>query len=400
MKVFYSVVILVLLLSSNLDAQKQKSAIRFLKKVENKMYNKHAIKYLAILEIKETSSNDTLKIEGEISFRKNKSDVFFGYDVLIQTYMMTSYYSLGKYYRIDNINKKVYPGRYLDPAKVSKRKGPFNQSQMDQLFISFLVYDSAFQDIINDPKYILSKHTNGICDDSISIIAKDLTGKPIINNDTLMNYNMTFYFDRKTKFPIEITNEGIGYWSNFYWNLSLKPIEVEDDSMDYFFFLYGWPSDFELVENEVITTKSKETKFIPVEAPDFELVDYKGNSIKLTDLRGKVVLLDFWYSTCGPCIKASKYIEGFSEEFADSNFIVLGMNAIDNTAQVEKHYEKWKMNYNTLMCTEEIKNLLEVNSYPTFILIDKKGMIIYKNSGFSQAIIKTLETMIKTAVVE
>jgi thiol-disulfide isomerase/thioredoxin len=395
---FLSFILLFSFLSAPIIAQNQKSIIRFLIKSEKQSLKKHTYSYSAKLSIKEPLQVDTFKSKGQVMFSQNRSDIFFGYDLFVQTDVINSYYTFGKYYRIDNYNQKIYPGRFLDPKKITKNKGPFFQSQSDHLLSPFLRSDSMYWNLIHNPKYVLSRGRTSFCSDTILIVAKELTGHATVNNDTLMSYTIEYKFDRKTKLPIQITKKGVGKWSDYYWNLEMTPNDISEDSVVRFFYSYKFPNNFEMVENEVVTIKSKPQKFRPLPVPNFILNDFKGNVIKIEDLKGKVVLLDFWYSTCPPCLKASQFIEEFQTKYADSNFVVLGMNPVDNSAKISKHYQRWQLNYNSLICTVDLKNILDVNTYPTFILIDSNGMIVYKNSGFSHGLMHEIESEIQNAI--
>lgn len=398
MRIKYVLVFGFIILFQTLVGQSQKSALRYLNKANNAMVKNKVLSYNAKLKVKEAMQYETLEIEGKVRMRRNKSDIFFGYDLWIETRMMTSYYSLGKFYRIDHFNKNIYPGRYLDPAKVNQSDGPFNQGQNDMLFDVLLHPDSALIRLMDNKNLVFTKTKNGCFGDTITITARDITGQTIWNTDTLSGYKTQIMFDRKTKLPIQIIRKGLGRYSNFYWDMEITPESIDEDSIGDFFYLFRLPMDYKMIGPDVTIIKSDFKNFKPIKVENFDLLDYKGNKVTLSDFQGKVVLLDFWYSSCAPCIKASPYIEKIAEKYADSNVVVLGMNPIDNVPRIEKHYDKWKLTYNSLVCTSEVKNSLGIGSYPSFVIIDKNGMMIFKESGFSRSLMTQIEKEVKSAI--
>lgn len=95
--------------------------------------------------------------------------------------------------------------------------------------------------------------------------------------------------------------------------------------------------------------KAKKVQAAGVEAPDFTLKDIKGNDFKLSSLRGKIVVLDFWGSWCGWCIKGMPKMKEYYEKYK-GKFEILGVDCNDTEAKwkaaVEKHQLPWIHVYN------------------------------------------------------
>ena len=133
-------------------------------------------------------------------------------------------------------------------------------------------------------------------------------------------------------------------------------------------------------------------------APAFSLKDTNGKTVNLSDFKGKLVLLDFWYAACKPCIKASFNLDKLQEDFASRGLVVLGMNTMDKAGKIKRHSEKFKMNYNSLLCSRDIKIAYKINSYPSFYLIDETGKIVFSTSGYSSDLASELESAILQAL--
>ena len=131
------------------------------------------------------------------------------------------------------------------------------------------------------------------------------------------------------------------------------------------------------VEAQVRATKDRKT------APDFSLKDANGKTVKLSDYRGKVVLLNFWATWCGPCKVEIPWFMEFEQQYKDKGFAVLGVAMDDEGWQAVKPYlSERKVNYRVLMGDDSVTQLYGgVDSLPTTFVIDKDGRIASAHVG-------------------
>ncbi len=112
-------------------------------------------------------------------------------------------------------------------------------------------------------------------------------------------------------------------------------------------------------------------------APDFALRDADGKLVRLSDYRGKVVLLNFWATWCGPCKLEIPWFIEFERQHKDKGFAVLGVSMDEDGWEVVKPFiRRLGVNYRVLMGDDEVARLYGgVDALPTSFLIDRQGRV-------------------------
>jgi len=112
-------------------------------------------------------------------------------------------------------------------------------------------------------------------------------------------------------------------------------------------------------------------------APDFALKDANGNTVRLSEYKGKVVLLDFWATWCGPCKVEIPWFIQFEQKYKDKGFAVLGVSMDeDGWSAVKPFIEEHKMNYRVALGNDQVSELYGgLDSLPTTLLVDRSGRI-------------------------
>ncbi|GAX90216.1 TlpA family protein disulfide reductase [Effusibacillus lacus] len=119
-------------------------------------------------------------------------------------------------------------------------------------------------------------------------------------------------------------------------------------------------------------------------APDFTLNDMQGNPVKLSDLKGKRVLVNFWASWCPPCQAEMPELVAKSEKYKDK-IVFLGVNLTSQDPKADgpkKFVEKFNVKYPNLMDVKgEVGSLYQVTGIPTTITIGADGVIVDRHMG-------------------
>ncbi len=118
-------------------------------------------------------------------------------------------------------------------------------------------------------------------------------------------------------------------------------------------------------------------------APDFTLRDAEGRQVRLSDYRGKVVLLNFWATWGGPCRVEIPWFIQFEKEYKDRGFAVLGVSMDeDGWDAVRPYIARMRINYRILMGDSLVSDLYGgVDSLPTSFMIDRQGRVARMHIG-------------------
>ena len=117
-------------------------------------------------------------------------------------------------------------------------------------------------------------------------------------------------------------------------------------------------------------------------APDFQLLDLDGQTISLSDLKGKPVLLNFWASWCGPCRSEMAYLQEIYEERSGEGLVLLAINIGESSSQVQEFLQKRNLSLPVLLDTQNrVAEQYGVQFLPTTFFIDKDGIIQDKIVG-------------------
>lgn len=266
---------------------------------------------------------------------------------------------------------------------------------------------NRFSDYYSDTRLLLSNKGEYFKVDSTAIAY--YKGKTHVNNkkcyiieivypketDNILGitsqYTKTLYINKKSFYPEKILQvfnmDGLTQYSE----LNLKSLvtystkhnagKFISDSLDLLTHIYSEYVPEVITQDTIVTHRdSLELKL----ATDFKLKQLGGDTIQLSKINSKLVILDFWYVGCAPCIASIPFLNELHKRYKDKGVAFYSINAFDSsTDKIIKIKDLKNIQYPILLGSEEkISDMFNIKSFPTLLIIDKDLNIVYRKRGF------------------
>jgi peroxiredoxin len=118
-------------------------------------------------------------------------------------------------------------------------------------------------------------------------------------------------------------------------------------------------------------------------APDFTLKSLAGPNLRLQEQRGKVVLLNFWATWCGPCREEMPQLNKLYEKYRPSGFTLLGVNVDEDSRNAAGIAGQMGVSFPVLLDSDKrVAKLYDLSSMPSTVLIDRDGRVRFLHRGY------------------
>ena len=118
-------------------------------------------------------------------------------------------------------------------------------------------------------------------------------------------------------------------------------------------------------------------------APDFTLHSMDGPNLRLKEQRGRVVMVNFWATWCGPCRQEMPQLNRLYEKYKASGFVLLGVNVDDDQRKAAEVAGKLGVTFPVLLDTDKtVSKLYDLSTMPSTVIIDRDGKIRYVHRGY------------------
>ena len=158
-----------------------------------------------------------------------------------------------------------------------------------------------------------------------------------------------------------------------------------------FFYLIGLFTLF-IISNSVLAS----TALVGSTAPDFTLRSNQGDNKKLSELRGRVVLINFWASWCGPCAQELPKLNELVKLHGDEGFELLAINIDEEPEKAIKMMKKLGVDFTVLFDeTKKVSKQYKIDAMPMTIILDRNGEVRYIHRGYKESYLGLYEQQIK-----
>lgn len=131
-------------------------------------------------------------------------------------------------------------------------------------------------------------------------------------------------------------------------------------------------------------------------APDWKLKNADGQEVALASLRGKIVVMDFWATWCGPCVMAMPTMQALYEQYKDRPVAVFGINCRERGPSNPAAFFKSKGHtYPVLLEGDAVANAYLVSGIPAFYVIGPDGRVLYAHAGLAPGTKETIRQLIE-----
>jgi thiol-disulfide isomerase/thioredoxin len=368
----------------------KKSNESILRETAVKLKSIESIEYRAILEILQKNVGLD-EVDTALCFFDFKSaDSFLGprYHILIKH--IEDVFNGKTFFSVDKNEKRII---YINKPRIEQVNSSFFMTNsiylINKLLLELLIDPSSFITRQNDT--LVNGEKNYSFNISIKDKARYMKLGLLITEEKWETPNYKLFISKKNYLPTQIIDI---YPNNGYWKSTFSNIHLSTSRSDSIWEYDRFPQDYLRMSGREFAESMKAKAFIKVGeiAPNWSLSLVSGNSIQLSDLKGSLVLLEFWFPYCGGCVQAIPEINNIHDSYSNKNLKVYGIEFTrSDNKTLEDYIREQGIKYPTLYKGQAVAKDFGVNAAPTFFLIDKKGFIVYSSVGlYKDDLIKTI----------
>jgi len=136
-------------------------------------------------------------------------------------------------------------------------------------------------------------------------------------------------------------------------------------------------------------------------APDFTLPSLDGPNLRLQEQRGRVVMINFWATWCGPCRVEMPHLSKLYEKYRGSGFTVLAVNIDEDPHKAASLAKQLGMRFPVLLDTEKkVSRLYDLSTMPSTVLVDRDGRVRFVHRGYRDGYEDTYDKQIRELLRE
>jgi len=149
------------------------------------------------------------------------------------------------------------------------------------------------------------------------------------------------------------------------------------------------------------TVVSSPAAVVSGNAPDFTLRTSLGQNLRLQEQRGRVVMVNFWATWCGPCKQEMPHLNRLYEKYRASGFVLLGVNVDEDARNAIGTAAKLGVTFPVLLdADKKVSKLYDLSAMPSTVVIDRDGRVRYLHRGYREGYEDTYDQQIRELLKE
>ena len=344
------------------------TADQLLTQVHKKLESIKAIQYGYLLELNYPSENYTSSISGTAFLDFSVRDSLIGF-----TYQLEDAHT--KY--VYNGTESFFLDKRQKTMRVNVQPKFENFTGITPFHNSLVTLGKAIPALITDNEIIKSASDTSIADQGFYLIKLVLNKRVIerlggfseLTQDRKIIYDIII--DKNTYLPVQMlerNNVNKDFKRSVFNDVTTDPSRPAE--LTWYYTTYV--KDFAVTRQKPVVPLALDSA-----APDWELPVFDSNqSVSLRQLKGKVVLLEFWTKNCGYSIAAVPKLNTLSKQFEEKDVVVLGVNLHDKKEDIHNFNQRTNPNYETVYDGQQVAEAYGVSFYPTIVLLNKKGQVL------------------------
>lgn len=372
--------ILVIIASSSISGIAQTNAVEFYKARVQQLKTIKTGAYEMTTAIKHPFKTDTLTFQGQGFFERQliNDSSFFKIHTNVSRFNTSHFYNKEKntFHIVNHNNKLIEEWKDLPNNQLQTDKFIFGPIVLLDFFSQQQTWaDSTWLEIdsISNAKVLCFLDKESVPTSEIRI-ANDLT---------------KIYFNQNG-LPFRVTNsmDWVDYGTNQYSNkeihflrLNIPPLLNIEET-----YAQRGYSYIDGLEQDKALDKKRDSLQIKLgaTAPSWEATTYSGETIDLDSLSGKLIVLDFWYKGCFPCMQSMPLLNKLHDKYSNKGLTIIGINPYQSDAtKMLPFLEQQEMKHPNIY-SNTLPSLYGVFSYPTYVFLDQNLKVLRIQKGYSK----------------
>jgi peroxiredoxin len=129
-----------------------------------------------------------------------------------------------------------------------------------------------------------------------------------------------------------------------------------------------------------------DTSSVGKQAPEFIATTLSGKDLKLSSLRGKIVVINFWFTGCPPCLQEIDILNDLVRKYSKRKVVFIAISVVDKPEKLKAFLKRIPFDYQMVTADPSVVQRYKVRIYPTNLVVDSDGRILFSGSGFHKNI--------------